>query len=84
MNKDGQATQADETEDAQLELSMMISTYGVPNDIEVANPPESFTDKELSDLRKDVRSKRFRPKLVNGLPADAPYSMTYNQPTPQG
>ena len=84
MNKGGQATQADETEDAQLELSMMISTYGVPNDIEVANPPESFTDKELSDLRKDVRSKRFRPKLVNGLPADAPYSMTYNQPTPQG
>ena len=81
MSKGSQSIQIDET---QLELSMMISTYGVPKDIEVANPPESFTDKELDDLRKDVRKKRFRPKLVNGLAADAPHSMTYNQPTPKG
>ena len=84
MTKTPEKVKPEDTAESKLELSMIISTYGIPNKIKVANPPQSFTVKEMNDLRKDVRSRRFRPKLVDGLAADAPYSMTYNQPTPQG
>ncbi len=84
MDKDPDVAQSSESSETQLELSMMISSYGVPNKIEVTSSPQSLTEDELGDLRKAVRNKRFRPKLVDGLAAEAPHSMLYDQPTPQG
>ena len=63
---------------------MIISSYGVPLKIDVANAPQSLTDQMLRDVRKTIRTKRFRPKLVDGLAAESPYSMLYDQPTPKG
>lgn len=84
MDKDPDVAQSSKSSETQLELSMMISSYGVPNKIEVTSSPQSLTEDELGDLRKAVRNKRFRPKLVDGLAAEAPHSMLYDQPTPQG
>ena len=84
MDKRSEVALSDESSESQLELSMMISTYGVPNQIEVTSSPQSLTEDQLGKLRKDMRSKRFRPKLVNGLAAEAPHSMLYDQPTPKG
>lgn len=84
MNKVPEVALSDESSEPQLELTMMISTYGVPNQIEVTSSPQSLTDDQLGNLRKDMRSKRFRPKLVDGLAAEAPHSMLYEQPTPKG
>lgn len=84
MDKRSEVALSDESSESQLELSMMISTYGVPNQIEVTSSPQSLTEDQLGKLRKDMRSKRFRPKLVNGLAAEAPHSILYDQPTPKG
>jgi tetratricopeptide (TPR) repeat protein len=84
MDKSPEAVLSDKSSESQLELSMMISTYGVANQIEVTSSPQSLTENQLSKLRRDMRSKRFRPRLVNGLAAEAPHSMLYDQPTPKG
>lgn len=74
----------DQPTESQLELAMIISTYGVPNNIEVVNPPEGLSKAALRDIRRDTRVKRFRPKLVNGLAEEAPYRMLYDLPIPKG
>lgn len=84
FSMDKQSLHSSETTEPQLELSMIISSYGVPLKIDVANAPQSLTDQMLRDVRKTIRTKRFRPKLVDGLAAESPYSMLYDQPTPKG
>ena len=74
----------DQPTESQLELTMIISTYGVPNTIEVLNPPESLSKDALRDIVKDTRGKRFRPKLASGLAEEAPYRMLYDKPIPKG
>ena len=84
MTKSPPMAAGDQPTESQLELAMIISIYGVPNSIEVANPPESLSKEALRDIRRDTRGKRFRPKLVNGLAEEAPYRMLYDQPIPKG
>ena len=84
MTKSPPMAAGDQPTESQLELAMIISIYGVPNNIEVANPPESLSEEALRDIRRDTRGKRFRPKLVNGLAEEAPYRMLYDQPIPKG
>ena len=84
MTKSTPMAAGDQPTESQLELAMTISTYGVPNNIEVVNPPESLSKEALRDIRRDTRGKRFRPKLVNGLAEEAPYRMLYDQPIPKG
>ncbi|MFQ3222219.1 MAG: tetratricopeptide (TPR) repeat protein [Porticoccaceae bacterium] len=84
MTKSPPMAAGDQPTESQLELAMTISTYGVPNNIEVVNPPESLSKEALRDIRRDTRGKRFRPKLVNGLAEEAPYRMLYDQPIPKG
>ena len=84
MTKSPPMAAGDQPTESQLELAMIISIYGVPNNIEVANPPESLSKEALRDIRRDTRGKRFRPKLVNGLAEEAPYRMLYDQPIPKG
>ena len=84
MTKSPPMAAGDQPTESQLELAMTISTYGVPNNIEVVNPPESLSKEASRDIRRDARGKRFRPKLVNGLAEEAPYRMLYDQPIPKG
>ena len=84
MTKSPPMAAGDQPTESQLELAMIISIYGVPNNIEIANPPESLSKEALRDIRRDTRAKRFRPKLVNGLAEEAPYRMLYDQPIPKG
>ena len=84
MTKSPPMAAGDQPTESQLELAMIISIYGVPNNIEVVNPPESLSKEALRDIRRDTRGKRFRPKLVNGLAEEAPYRMLYDQPIPKG
>jgi tRNA A37 threonylcarbamoyladenosine dehydratase len=81
---DKEVQHKNDPKESQLELSMLISPYGVPVEIEVANAPQALTDKMLRDVRRELRDKRFRPKLVDGLAAEASLSMMYDQPTPKG
>ncbi len=53
-------------DDKDLEIAVTISEGGVPEDIEVLNPPEDFDKKARKKILKDIRGKRFRPKLVDG------------------
>ena len=84
MTKSTPMAAGDQPTESQLELVMIISTYGVPNNIEIVNPPESLSKEAWRDIRRDTRGKRFRPKLVNGLAEEAPYRMLYDQPIPKG
>jgi tetratricopeptide (TPR) repeat protein len=84
FSMDKEVQHKNDPKESQLELSMLISPYGVPVEIEVANAPQALTDKMLRDVRRELRDKRFRPKLVDGLAAEASLSMMYDQPTPKG
>jgi len=84
MTKSPPMAAAGEPTESQLELAMIISTYGVPNSIEMVNPPEGLSEEAQREIIKDARGKRFRPKLVNGLAEEAPYRVLYDQPTPKG
>ena len=61
----------DESEDIQqpqrkLEISMTITKIGLPEKMEIVDPPEDITKKEIRTIFREIRKKRFRPRLVDG------------------
>lgn len=68
----------------QLEVSVTISAYGVPQDIEVLGDTENLSKEQLGSLRRQVSGQRFRPKLLDGKAEAAPHIVFYDLPAPKG
>mgnify|MGYP002636613941 FL=1 len=73
-----------ETADVDFEISMAISESGTPNDIEILNPPEELDKKVRRTIFKDIRAKRFRPKLVGGEATTSTITFSYASKKSQG
>jgi tetratricopeptide (TPR) repeat protein len=67
-----------------LQVSMVVSKSGVPGKMEVLNPPENFTKNQIRAVYKDLRSKRFRPKLVDGETTESSIVFPYACKQTQG
>ncbi len=61
-----------------LQVSMNISANGVAGKMEIINPPKEMSKNDIRAIYKDIRGKRFRPKLVDGETTESsivyPYS----------
>lgn len=68
---DSSIGEQDEATGNVLEISMTITKGGKPQDIEILNRPENVTDSDLQKFKRNLRGTRFRPKLVDGVPAKA-------------
>ena len=60
-----------------MEISMAITSNGVPRNIEIINPPEDLDKKVRRTIFKDVRAQRYRPKLVAGAPISSAINFPY-------
>ncbi len=64
-------------EEESVEISMTISTNGIPRSIEIINPPEDLDKKLRRTIFKDLRAQRYRPKLVEGAPINYAMQVPY-------
>ena len=70
--------------ETQLQVSMMVSEYGVPQDIAVQDPASMTCPAEqLQALRREINNQRFRPRLVAGETEPAEHIIFYDKPAPQ-
>jgi hypothetical protein len=60
-----------------VEISMAITTNGVPRNIEIINPPEDLDNNVRRTIFKDIRAQRYRPKLVEGAPISTEIQFPY-------
>ena len=54
-----------------LELSIMVSTSGKVSDVEVIKSDYQLSQKQLYNLKRNLRYIKLRPKLINGEPVKA-------------
>jgi tetratricopeptide (TPR) repeat protein len=52
----------------QLEVTMTISAVGKISDIDVVSSEPILSQQQLKNLKRNLRSTRFRPKLADGIP----------------
>ena len=64
-------------EEEAVEISMTISTNGIPRSIEIINPPEDLDKKLRRTIFKDLHAQRYRPKLVEGAPINSAMQVPY-------
>ena len=83
MDKSSQPDVAEGPSDAQLEVSMMVSEFGVPQNIAVVGPSADLSKEQLQALRKEVKNQRFRPRLAAGQAEQAEHVIFYDKPAPQ-
>lgn len=57
-----------------IEVSMTISYLGRVSNVEVFNTEQNITDKQLSNLRRNLRKARYRPKIVDGVTIESVHS----------
>ena len=67
-----------------LQVSMTVTKTGVPIKMEILNPPENITKSEVRSILKDIRSKRFRPRLVDGITTESKIVFPYSSKKTQG
>ena len=60
-----------------MEISMAITSNGVPRNIEIINPPEDLDKNVRRTIFKDIRAQRYRPKLVAGEPISTAIQFPY-------
>ena len=58
----------DVADQPQLEVTMTISAVGKISDIEVVSSEPILSQQQLKNLKRNLRSTRFRPKLADGIP----------------
>mgnify|MGYP001560653526 FL=1 len=73
-----------ELQERPLQVSMIVSKAGVPRKMEILNPPEDINKTEVQAIFKDIRSKRFRPKLVDGETIESSLVFPYASNQKQG
>jgi len=69
--------------ETQLQVSMLISEYGVPQNIAVQDPPDDLSADQLQALRREINNQRFRPRLVAGETQPAEHIIFYDKPAPK-
>ena len=79
---EGQGRQESPQQD--LQVAMTVTKTGMPIKMEILNPPESITKAEIRSILKDIRSKRFRPKLVEGITTESSIVFPYSSNQTQG
>ena len=57
---------------------------GVPGKMEIINPPENISKNQIRAILKDIRSKRFRPRLVDGKTTESSIVFPYSSNQTQG
>jgi tetratricopeptide (TPR) repeat protein len=67
-----------------LQVSMVVSKTGVPGKLEILNPPENISKNQIRAIYKDIRSKRFRPRLVEGETTESSIVFPYSSKQTQG
>ena len=67
-----------------IEVSIQVSKAGVPGKMEILNPPENISKTEVREILKDIRSKRFRPRLVDGETIESRIVFPYSNKKTQG
>jgi hypothetical protein len=67
-----------------LQVSMVVSKAGVPKKMELLNPPENISENEIRAIYKDIRKKRFRPRLVEGETTESSIVLPYSSKQSQG
>lgn len=55
-----------ETDKNMIEIGMTVSRLGGLSNIEVINSAQEITDKQLTNIKSNLRNIRFRPKVVDG------------------
>ena len=63
---------------------MIVSKSGVPGNMEIIDPPESITKNAIRAIFKDIRGKRYRPKLVDGETTESNLIIPYARKQSQG
>jgi tetratricopeptide (TPR) repeat protein len=61
-----------------MEISMTISTNGVPRNVEIVNPPEDLGKNVRRAVLTDIRAQRYRPKLAAGAPVSSAIQFPYD------
>ena len=70
-------TTVEESPEETVEISMVITTNGIPRNIEIINPPEDLDKNLRRAIFKDLRARRYRPKLVEGAPISSAMQFPY-------
>ena len=70
----GAQTVSEET----VEVAMTVSPAGTVSDIEVINSQQEISKKQLSNLRRNLRTMRLRPRLENGAPVTSSHSELFS------
>ena len=70
------------TNQSTLEVSLWITETGRPKNIEILNPPDTFTEQDTKTLRSGLLKTRFRPRLIEGSPEAIAHTLMY--PLPRG
>jgi tetratricopeptide (TPR) repeat protein len=70
--------------DSDLQISMVVSKLGVPRKMEIINPPENISKNQIRAIYKDIRTKRFRPRLVDGKTTESSIVFPYSSNQTQG
>ena len=60
-----------------MEISMAITSSGVPRNIEIINPPADLDKNLRRAIFKDLRAQRYRPKLAAGAPISSAINFPY-------
>jgi tetratricopeptide (TPR) repeat protein len=84
LNKSTGADANATSSETQLQVSMMVSENGVPQDIAVQDPAENLSSDQLQALRREINNQRFRPRLIAGQAEPAEHIIFYDKPAPQG
>lgn len=61
-----------------IEVAMTVSPAGTVSDIEVINSQQEISKKQLSNLRRNLRSMRLRPRLEDGAPVTSSHSELFS------
>lgn len=69
-----------EPNENQLQLNMVVSSFGVPQKIKMVSPDAGLSKEQLMALRKKVRQQRYRPRLEAGLTQEAQHTIILNNP----
>ena len=83
LNKGPESDMVAGPSETQLQVNMMVSEFGVPQDIAVQDPAADLSSEQLQALRKEINNQRFRPRLIAGQTEPAEHIIFYDKPAPQ-
>lgn len=69
-------------EQEKIEVSLTVTPYGIPKNIQLADTSADVTEKQLRALRRALGSQRFRPRIQNGETEEAAHQLFYSVPAP--